>query len=133
MAWACHFWPDLGGFTRQEVCRVEFGHILEYVFAVLGGALIGIAVLGQFFVNASVGEVARYDSTKRKVVAYSIRIGAAIISLAVLILVIRMLRSSTTVTVFSALAIAAGLLTTIVFGWKKLIRKRAKIKGARLE
>lgn len=104
---------------------MELDHvILEYVFDILGGALIGIAVLGQFFVNASVGEIARYDSIKRKVIVYSIRIGAAIISFAMLILVIRMIRSSTTVTVLSSLAIAVGLLATVFFGWKKLINTK---------
>lgn len=104
---------------------MEFSHILlEYVFDLLGGALIGIALLGQFFVNASIGKITGYDSTTKKLASYGIRIGAAIISFAALVLVIRVIRSSSTVTVFSALAIAVGLLATVYFGWQKLIRKR---------
>lgn len=98
--------------------------ILEYIFNVFGGVLIGIAVLGQFLVNASVGKVAHYDSIKRKVIAYSLRIGAAIISFAVLILVIRIIRATTTVTVLSSLAIVIGLLVTVYFGRKKLVKAK---------
>ncbi len=103
---------------------------LEYAFDLLGGMLIGIALLGQFFVNKSIAEIAIYDSLKRKLVAYSIRIGAAIISFAVLVLVIKAIRSTTSVTVFSVAAISVGLLTTIIIG-RKVLTKYCKDKNAR--
>lgn len=98
--------------------------IYEYTINIFGGVLIGIAVLGQFFMSASIGKVTRYDSTARKAISYAIRIGAAIMSFAALIFVIRIIRSSTTVTPFSVLAIATALVVTIVFGWKKLTSKQ---------
>lgn len=104
---------------------MELGNIIfEYIFNILGGMLIGIAWLGQSFINAGVGKVDRDNSTQQKVIAYSIRIGAAIITLAVLIIVIRVIKASTSVTVLSALALAAGWLTTVYFGRKKLINLR---------
>lgn len=96
--------------------------IFEYALNVLGGVAIGVALLSQFFINARLGKIGRCDSTTRKIVAYSIRIGAATISFAVLVFVIRMIRSSTTVTLSSALAIAIGLLATLIFG-RSLMRK----------
>lgn len=80
-------------------------------------------MLGQFFVNACAGKETSCDSTMRKVVGYSMRIGAAIVSLAVLVLVIRTIRLSTAITLYNVLAIAMGLLATIAFGWKKLTRR----------
>lgn len=97
-------------------------NLLKYGFEMLGGAVIGIALLGQFFMNSSIGAVEPRHSRKRKFAAYSVRVAAATISLAVLVLVVRAMRAATTFTLLDVAVVTFGLIVTLVVGWKTLTK-----------
>jgi hypothetical protein len=107
-------------------------NLLKYGFEVLGGALIGIALLGQFFMNSSIGVVKPFHSRKRKFAAYSVRVAAATISFAVLVLVMRAIRTAATFTMFDVVAVTSGLTVTLVIGWKELAKSSKKKNAGKL-
>lgn len=97
--------------------------VYEYLFNMIGGAIIGTALLGQFYINEHIGKVPKFVPARKKITAYFFRAIGAIISFAVLVFVIRLIRLFTIVTVPNVAAIAIGLLVTVFWGLKIIKQK----------
>jgi uncharacterized protein HemY len=89
----------------------------------IGGAVIASALLGQFYINEHIGKVPKFVPAWKKITSYFFRAIGAIISFAVLVFVIRLIRLFTIVTVPNVVAIAIGLLVTVFWGLK-IIKKK---------
>jgi len=94
--------------------------IYEYLLNIIGGVIIGLALIGQFFINEHAGKVPRFVPIRKKVIAYFFRTVGAVISFVVLVFVIRLIKLFTIVTLPKVIAIAVGLSVTVIFGLKMI-------------
>jgi len=98
--------------------------VYEYLLSMIGGAVIGFALIGQFFINEHIGKVPRFVPAGKKFRAYFFRGVGAIISFVVLVFVIRLIKLFTIVTVPNVIAIAVGLLVTVFWGLRVIKQKQ---------
>jgi uncharacterized Tic20 family protein len=98
--------------------------ILQYLINFIGGVIIGAPILGQLIINAGLAKIEKEDSQKSKLKKQLIRIFFAIISFGILIIIMRIIRSSGEVPLIGTLSIALGVLSTVYFGRKLLIPRR---------
>lgn len=100
-----------------------YSTVYEYLFNMISGVIIGSALLGQFYINEHIGKVPKFVPARKKITAYFFRAIGAAISFVVLVSVIRLIRLYTIVTVPNVIAIAIGLLVTVLWGLKIKMQK----------
>lgn len=100
--------------------------LLRHVAEICGGAVIGIALLGQYLISVATARAARSGSGKEKFIAFGVRIGSAILSFSVLILVVRAVRAYSNLTILDALAVAIGLALVAGIAWRQLSKRHTK-------
>lgn len=96
--------------------------VAVFVINILAGILLVLPLLGQILINITIGKIPRFGSTKSKLSAYSIRFLAAILNFVSIIVIARLLKQFTVITLPSAIVLAVSVLVTAVLGIKRLKR-----------
>lgn len=110
---------------------MDFGFV-KYFLIAAGGALASSTLLMQYAVSVVTEADALRGSSREKTIAYGIRIGSAVFAYVVVIVIARMLKSSTEQTAGEALVLICAGIVTLVFGGKRLKRwKENRTSGKR--
>jgi hypothetical protein len=109
---------------------MEISRILANILvSVISGSIIGIGLVVAYLTNARTKEKALHGSSKQKVIAYILRIGAVLGAYVIILISARTMNVFTKKTVFDAVFFIASLVGILLLARAKFITNK-NIKSA---